>query len=26
METVKTDPRDRPVEAVKILKAYVKGS
>lgn len=24
MEAVKTDPRDRPVEAVKILKAYVK--
>lgn len=24
METVKTDPRDRPVQAVKIVKAYVK--
>ena len=24
MEAVKTDPRDRPVEPIKILKAYVK--
>jgi peptidylprolyl isomerase len=24
MEAVKTDPRDRPVEPVKIVKAYVK--
>lgn len=24
METVKTDPRDRPVEPIKIIKAYLK--
>lgn len=26
MEMVKTDPRDRPVEPLKIIKAYVKAS